>query len=276
MRPQALTRGLLPLLLLASLAGCSSEDGTPGRGSLEALELPWSLTGCRFAVVLVEVPAERVAAHVPEGFRVMSVAEAIGGEPGLGAGAPSPNGDGNFGVEAFQCDEGQGLDGTVAGLSYGSYVTAVEPPAELRRNVDLHFVKWDTLVPDEPRRLLLQQYGLLVRAGSAVVALGPAQGSLASYTATLDFGGEETLELAGNSLAPREDFTFVEYTRTPRGLATWSSTLDVSQGGSGPHTVVVPEGGKATDVVGRGEHRAFGFAGVADVTGGLIEAPAVP
>ena len=270
-----------PALLLATLlasvafAGCSTDDGTPERGGpLPALSLPWSLTDCRFAVILVDVPAERVQPHVPEGFRVLSVAEVgLGGDP---APVPDPAGGGNFGLEVFQCDSGQGLDGPAEGLSYGSYFTAVEPPADLRRDVDYHFVKWDTLVPDTPRRVLLQGYGLPVRDGLGTVETEVLQGPLTSHTGTLDFFGEETVTFEGQSLAPQEPVTFVEYTRTSTGLAAWSTTMEFTAGGPGPQTVVVPSAGKATDVLGSGMHRGIGYSGIATFSGGLIEAPAQP
>lgn len=270
----------LALLLCLSFtavafAGCSGDDGTPERGGpLPALSLPWSLTGCRFAVILIDVPAERVQPHVPEGFRVLSVAEVgLGGEAGPVADAA---GGGNFGIEVFQCESGQGLDGPVDGLSYGSYFTAVEPPAGLRRDVSYHFVKWDTLVPDAPRRALLQEYGLPVRDGSGTVETDVTQGSLTSYTGTLDFLGEETVTFEGASLAPQEPVTFVEYMRTATGLAAWSTTMEFASGGPGPQAVVVPSAGKAADVVGSGTHRGIGYSGIAAFSGGLLEVPGQP
>jgi hypothetical protein len=265
------------ILVMLPLAGCSGlslgEEEDPPT-ALPALALPWGLTDCRFGVVLLDVPAAIVQAHVPEGFRVLSLAE-VGVEGNTGQDIPQdPNGGGNFGIEVFQCDEGLGLDGPVEGLSYGSYFTAVEPPAELRRDVTFHFVKWDTLVPDAPRRALLQSYGLPVREGSATVTHSLTQGALTSYTGTLDFGGEETITFEGSSLAPQQPFTFVEFQRTPNGLATWSTTGAIAVGGVGPQTVTVPEAGLANDVVGAGVLRGIGFAGVATFSNGLIEAPA--
>ncbi len=143
----------------------------------------------------------------------------------------------------------------------------------MRRDVTFHFVKWDTLVPDEPRRNVLQSYGLTVREGTATVEQPFLQGPLSSYTGTLDFGGEETLTFEGSSLAPQDPVTFVEYMVTPNGLAAWSTTVEILAGGVGPQTVIVPSAGKAADIVGSGTHRGVGFAGLANFAGGLIEAP---
>lgn len=262
------------LVAAAGFGGCLERlDGNGDAEPLDDLRMPWGLTGCRFGVALIDVPAEVVAAYIPDGFRSLSVAEVgIGGNTGRQV--PNPTDGGNFGVEVFQCDEGVGLDGAaVQGMMYGSYFTAVEPPPALRRDVTFHFVKWDTLVPDEPRRGLLQSYGLNVRSGTASVGQPVLQGSLSSYSGTLDFGGEETLTFEGSSLAPQESVTFVEYMVTPHGLAAWSTTVEVVAGGVGPQSVVVPSAGKATDILGAGTHRGVGFAGIANFAGGLIEAP---
>lgn len=275
-------RPVVPAMLLAllSLSGCSGlfgDDQAAQGPRLPALELDWSLTRCEFGVAILDVPAEVVAAYVPEGFRILSVAEvgALGG--GAPASPPNPTGGGNFGVEVFECEEGRGLDGPIAGLTYGSYFTAVEPPADLRRDVDLHFVKWDTLVPDAPRRALLQSYGLPVREGQASVQATPVQDSIASYTGTLDFGGEETLGFEGSSLVPQRTVSFVEFMPTAGGFAEWSTTAEILSGGVGPQTVFVPSAGRATDILGgSGEYRGVGFSGVATFSAGLLKVPAQP
>lgn len=275
---------ITPLFLVAmALAGCadgkpsiSTPDGLTPASALPALELAWGLTGCRFGVALIDVPAADVQPFVPEGFRILSVAE-VGVEPNAPMDVPNPRGDGNFGIELFQCDEGVGLDGTVVpAIVYGSFFTAVEPPMELRRDVDFHFVKWDTLVPDEPRRELLQSYGMPVRNGTASVTQRLGQGSVSSYAGTLTFEGGESYTFQGASALPQAGVTFVEYMVTPGGLAAWSTTVEFLVGGVGPQTVTVPAGSFAAEVLGSGTFRGAGFAGIANFAGGLIQVPAQP
>lgn len=268
------------VLVLVALAGCNGRgsDGPDGP-RLPALELDWSLTRCRFGVVLVEVPADIVAIYVPDGFRVLSLGEVGAQANGAPVPPPNPTGGGNLGIEAFQCEEGRGLDGPVAGLAYGSYFTAVEPPEDLRRDVDLHFVKWDTLVPDPERRALLQSYGLTVREGTATVETTLVDGVdfVASQSGSLDFGGEESLLLEGSSLSPQGMLTFVEFMQTPGGLAEWSTTASIEAGGFGPQSVTVPSAGKAADILGEpGVYRGVGFAGIATFSDGLIRVPTQP
>ena len=280
-RPPSALAVVAATLLGMSLAGClgSEGDGADEGPRLPALEMDWSLTRCEFGVALFDVPVEVVTAYVPEGFRVLSVAEVGALANGAPLAPPNPTEGGNFGIEVFDCEEGRGLDGPVQGLGYGSYFTAVEPPADLRRDVDLHFVKWDTLVPDAPRRALLQSYGLPVREGSATVetTFVPGAGSLTSYTGTLDFGGEETLTFEGASLVPQGTVTFVEFMPTAGGMAEWSTSAQITSGGVGPQTVTVPSAGRATDILGgSGVYRGVGFSGIATFADGLIRVPAQP
>src|SRR5688572_25765079 len=132
MRLQVLLALALSTLALAGCSGSDDAEATAAvtSGGLPARELPWTLTNCRFAAFVLGVPAAAVEPFVPDGFTVQSAPQvAIGGQTGLPV--PNPVDDGNLGIEAFECDEGMGLDGPVAGMTYASFFVGVEPPADL-------------------------------------------------------------------------------------------------------------------------------------------------
>lgn len=258
-----------------SLAGCASDAPEPDATAetLPALHLPWSMTGCRFAVLVLGVPASAVEPYVPQGFRVQSVAEvAIGGQTGLPV--PNPAADGNFGIEAFQCDEGTGLNGMVPGMTYASFFAGVEPPEELRRDVANHFVKWDVLVPDAPRRELLASYGVPARNGTAVMAADVVGGLVAELSGSFAAEGMGSFGLDARAGIPLPECSFAEFQPLASGaLATWTMECAVVSGGGAVGTVTVPADSWAAKVVGPGAHQGGGFAGIVDFSEGRIELP---
>lgn len=273
-------------LLLAGvvLAGCSGRappaDDGPALPALPARELPWSMQGCTFVAAVLQVPVSVVAPFVPPGFRVMHAAEfALEGASGQGLPTPPTGGDdGNIGVEAFQCADGAGLDGEVVpGLTYASFYTGVEPPAELRRDTPFHFVKWDVLIPDQARNQLLASYGVPVHNGTATASLGLiGQQSLAQVTASTDFGfGPFTFDAKALAPFPDDRCGFVEFTPVPTGFVEWTMACHFVTGGVGPLTVDVPVGSWFADAIGAGSHDGLGFIGVVDFAQGSIKLPAV-
>lgn len=267
----------ISLLLLTILSGCSGQQppsgGEPLVG-LPALSIPWGLSDCDFAVILVDVPAADVAHLVPEGFRVQSVAEvALGGQTGQPV--PNPRNDGNLGLELFRCADGTGLPNeTLDGVSYASIFIGVEPPADLRRDVDNHFVKLETLVPDDARRELLAAYGLPVVDGDASFPLSSDTAGYA-YQGDLEMNGTR-YQFQGVGLAPLSSTTFAEFTQTPHGLAVWSMEYGLASGGGGAQSVTVPAGSRAAGILGAGTHYGGGFAGRGTFHSGMLELPAVP
>lgn len=270
-------RTIFAALLALALAGCATtpdaEPSPEDPGAEEARVLPWSMAGCRFGVALIEVPASAVQPFVPEGFRVLSVAE-TGAEGQAGVDLPNPRADGNLGFELFECDSGLGLDNaTVSPMAYVSIFAGVEPPEDLRRDVQNHFVKWDVVIPDEARRLALAAAGLPVHAGNATVSTQVAGGAATSYTgrATIDGIGEFAFE--GSSAAPLPDGAFVEYTQTPDGLVAWNMAYSLTNGGAGPQTVTIPDGAWFNEILPAGTYEGFGFSGIAEFHTGTIALP---
>ncbi|HUR61429.1 MAG TPA: hypothetical protein VM286_03580 [Candidatus Thermoplasmatota archaeon] len=279
---------LAALLGFLLLAGCLSPPASiPTTPSvpvpavvLPARDLAWNMQGCVFVAAVLQVPAALVQPLVPPGFRVMHAAEfALEGASSQPVPTPpAPDGkDGNIGVEAFQCESGSGLNGSVPGMTYASFYTGVEPPASLKvAGTPFYFVKWDTLVPDLPRQDLLRSYGLPVHNGTATASLGVAQQSLAKVQATLDFGSRGAYSFDATALTPFPDDRcgLIEYTQVPAGLARWDMKCSFKQGGVGPLTVNVPASSWLGKITGGGAQQGLGFIGRVDFHTGMLHLPA--
>ena len=266
----------LSLLILMVMSGCSGQapPADDPLAGLPALTIPWGLNDCDFGVILIDVPATNVAHLVPAGFRVQSVAEvAIGGQTGQPV--PNPRNDGNLGLEIFRCGSGTGLPNeTLDGVSYASIFVGVEPLAALRRDVSNHFVKLETLVPDDARRELLAAYGLPVVDGEASFALSSDVAGYV-YQGDLDMNGTR-YQFQGTGVATLSAGSFAEFTQTPHGLAVWSVEYELASGGGGAQSVTIPAGSMPAEILGAGTFYGGGFAGRGTFHSGMLELPAVP
>lgn len=261
------------------LSGCSggasdAEEGDEGDADegLPGLTIPWSLTDCRFGVAIVAAPGAIVSQYLPPGFRTLSLAQLANPS------APNPNGEGNVGVELFDCASGSGLAGEeIPGMVYASYFSAVEPPAALLEDADFYFVKWDVLIPDEARRTLLMSYYVPASGGEVTFSQEPELGSMAGHAGTVAWdthGSTDTL--AGTGVAEQSAGSFVEFTSTPGGLAVWRMNFTWSGGGLGPQTVMVGSGGLAAQLIGTQPKAGIGYSGVATFSGGSLVLPPQP
>lgn len=277
MRRDLVLAPTLPVILALLAAGCvtpSPATPTPTpEAAAGASALPWTLTTCKFGVAILEVPASAVAPFVPDGFRVQSSAE-VAAEGQAGQDVPNPRGDGNIGFEVFECLEGAGLGENVTPMVYASVFTGVEPPADLRRDVENHFVKWDVLIPDEPRRELLGARGIPVHAGTASISMETfAAGQLTAYEGTLQIEGIGDFSFSGRTAAPLPDGAFAEYTQTPDGLVEWSMKYRLTSGGAGPQSVTIPDGAWFNEILPAGSYDGAGFSGVIEFYEGSITFP---
>lgn len=234
-------------LLVLALAGCVAQppDGPAAEG--ESSVLPWGLTACRYLVGWAPVEEARLRPFLPEGFEPDPFGP-IGSRTLEG----TPAARALFGLEAFACASGVGLNGTpVEGMAYGSYWTSVTPPEALRVDgVDLYTVRWDTLIPDADRRAFLAAAGLPARNGT--VAFGDAPVG-ASATYEMEGIGASTLRLdAPRTQAAPSGGVLMEFTPTDRGLAVWRSDFAWDGGSftSGFGRVTAPAGSWAAEVLG--------------------------
>ncbi len=247
-------RGLWALLILtASLAGCLGADPDPSGDQAPPVDatasprdvVPWDLVDCTALVWFVPADAGAVAARLPDGFTPRGVI----GLPG--AQAP-PGADAYLGFEAFTCASGQGLDGAVEGMTYATVFTSVVPPEDLAvEGVDgQHYYKWHVLVPDPPRRGVLQGAGLPVADGSVTVE--ETAPGVWSATATLDGLGTFSLQgpADGEPQPSGGAIPFAEFTAADGGVATWRATASDIARASGAGTWTVPEGSWMADVLG--------------------------
>lgn len=255
--PRPARRRLAPLVLVAvltPLAGCAApgsgpapdadaQDGTGG-----ALVVPWDLVECAFVAFGVAVDPDRLAPYMPEGFTAST---------GNRVPLPVPVDAARsafLGLEAFECRSGRGLEGPVDALDYGSFFTFATPPEALANgSIEQYYVKWDTLVPDEPRRDALAARGLPARAGEATVTLEEtAQGVRLGATLALKGVGGFTITGAGARRGASSGFEFVEYMPAEDGtLAAWHGhAQDRDAVAAGAGTLQVEPGTWIADVMG--------------------------
>lgn len=246
------------LVALASLlAGCALDPRQLAPPEPAETILPWGLAGCSFVVAVVPVPAGRLADRMPPGFRPLSPTE---------IGLPDdPRGDGNLGIEAWRCNDGVGHNESVElhDVPYGAVFSFVEAPEHLRDNESrFHFVKWDTLVPDEERRLLLERHGLPALNGTAEFRRFQDVAGRLLLDVGLELNGTYSFDGAAGAPAEGMDaFAFTEFTPTPHGLARWRTDVTAAQVLSGGGGFVSVPAGYARDVLGADRVQAYLLAG---------------
>lgn len=248
--------------LVPLLAGCTLDPRQLAPPEPTETVMPWGLAGCSFVIAVVPVPASRLADRIPAGFRVLGPTE---------VGLPDdPRGDGNLGIEAWRCNDGVGHNASVElhDVAYGAVFSFVEPPEDLRDNESLyHFVKWDTLVPDDERRLILERHGLPVLNGTNEFRRFQDVGGRILLDVGLELNG--TFAFSGTAAGPVDGmgaFSFTEFTPTPHGLARWRTNVTTPHIVSGAGFLSVPPG-FVRDVVGADRVQAYLLAG----NGGAFE-----
>lgn len=257
---------LLALALLAAgVAGCLGTQEDPGDVGNEtggeagdedqATTIPWGLENCRTVVAVVPVDADTLADELPEGFEPVSPEEAFG--------LPDdPRGDGALGFETFECERGTVPGGFVSGLAYGAVFAPVQAPdAAEHPPADLVFYKWDTLVPDEPRRERLQGAGLPAVDGHTDLAGLEAVGDGHVFDVSLTLGNA-AFGFSGMANQPAEDFRegfpFVELQQGLDGLATWAClSNEAPDANQGTGTLDLAADHWTSDVVGSESTQAY-------------------
>lgn len=217
-----------------------SPDGE-GTGPL-AEALAWGLTDCSFVVAYAPVAPDRLAPYLPPGFSP---------SPYTAAG-PAPLGAA-LGLEAFRCSEGVGLEGPVPDLQYGSLFSAVVPPDSMRiEGVTNYYVKWDVLIPDDPRREALLRLGVPARDGEVLQDATPAPNGLTVWDATLSMEGFGTVVFSAAIQAETlsSEFSFVEFSETPSGFVAWKGIASGQRIARGYGEIEVPAGSWAEEVIG--------------------------
>ncbi len=247
------------ILALALLAGCISEDEPDdaqtigGHAAPAVQELAWGLSDCQMAIAIVPVPADAVQPHLAEGFTA-AVPDAIRAML-----PPDPRMEGILGIEAFSCAAGEGLNGTIADITYGSIWTGVEAPANATGpKASLTFYKWDTLVPDDERREVLGAAGLPVHAGG--VSLDPWATTPVGLAMDMSFRMDDVgaFRIAGAGLAPTTfagDFT--EYQPGDAGHAIWYTNTSAGAAYGGAGYVELAPGSVAEQIVGSARAQAY-------------------
>jgi hypothetical protein len=191
-------------LSTSSTTPASSNGSTP-------TEIPWEILGCRFAYAQPAANAAAVAAMLPEGF---PLAQPIGPRVLVG-------------FEVNECASGTGLDGVVMPQTYVSFWVGVQPPSGMGEEGAAHFVNFDVLVQDQPRRDLLRSWGTPAHDGS-VTWSAPADGAI-----RIDYELEEvgTFAISAAGASPRTGMpgTFDQWTPGTGGLTYWRTDFEATQ-----------------------------------------------
>jgi hypothetical protein len=169
--------------------------------------LPWAITDCRFLVAFLDAPAASVQPFLPPGFT-------------------AAGGLGSVGFEVHECARGSGLNGTVERLAYGAMWGAVTAPEAYRDPATggQDYFKWTVLVPDAPRRALLQEHGVSARDGATSVRPGAAPGSWDAVMRMEGLGTFAVTAAGTPSERPMADLPFREFTNATGGPAVWRAT----------------------------------------------------
>ncbi|HWG90237.1 MAG TPA: hypothetical protein VNZ52_05235 [Candidatus Thermoplasmatota archaeon] len=180
-----------------------------------------------------------------------------------------------MGLEAFECESGVGLNGTVAPMAYGSFWTAALPPEPLREENTVYTVRWDTLVPDADRRAVLLEAGMPARAGTASVGRSAtSEPGLVEASYTFEGVGTITMRGAvGRDVGAVTDLKLVEFTPTERGLGIWRANWTATDYFAGNGVATVPAGSLPALVAGRTEFPITLTTGVWTFTEGTLTLP---
>lgn len=198
--------GMTPSTSSSTTGGVStSSDSGNSTGVGAPDEIPWEILDCRFAYAQPAADAAAVSAMLPEGF---TLAQPVG--PRI-----------LVGFEVNECASGTGLEGTVSPQTYASFWVPVVPPSGLGDPAAAHFVNFDVLVQDAPRRELLQSWGTPAHDG-AITWTSPADGA-ARIEYTLDDVGSFTISVAGAGPRAGGPGTFDQWTPGPQGLTYWKT-----------------------------------------------------
>ncbi len=282
--PTPMHRGsrILATLAVLMLSGClaASEEKTqdpipeipPPLPPVETGPIPWLLTECDAVIAAIPIAASALEPFIPEGFRLLTPEEA--GLP------PGPlRGNSVFGVEAFQCESGTGLEGNLTDVSYGSYFTFVEPPAGLvppGEETDLYFIKWHTLIDDPDLFAELDALGAPVTKGSTKYTRVINMEDPPTFEAILQIESDGTTEFAGSAPADQpesEQISFTEWTAVESGFIRYRIEATWDLLGVGTGTVSFTSQSWAAQLTGRNPDQAYYFAGRLSFTDGLIALP---
>lgn len=262
----------LSILLVAGCADFRGRVEAPPRPEF-AQVLPWEAADCQYAVALIGIDADDIGGRVPEGFRILPVAEI----PNFPV-TQDPR-TGNLGVEMFQCASGTGLNATanLTNLAYGSVFSFVEVPEALRENVTFHFLKWDVLIPDVERRALLVAQGVPAVTGNVTFSrfqdVGPLKGvqgllMLQNDTYALDGVGQP------QGTDAFQNVSFLEFSDVGSGdFVEWRTNLTSTQVLAGSGFVDLSGASWVREVVGSDRPQAYYITGMGSLTNGTISIP---
>jgi hypothetical protein len=236
----------IAMLLALGLAGCSDEPAPPGDAAEPttttaststppsaspdtppAAEGPetiaWEILDCFFIYATPFALASEVEAALPEGFTIAST-----------------GGLTQVGIEANVCTSGQGLNGTIEPAGYGSVWVGVVPPEGQGDAGVGHFVNFDVLIQDEPRRTWMQERGIPARDGSVERSDLPGGGVTVDFT--MDGVGTFAYEVPVAQSAGDAGGTFDQWTPGSEGLTYWITDWQTKGQFVGVGTVDIPAG----------------------------------
>lgn len=259
-------RSVLGALALAALLGFG---GSPVDAHPSSHSIPWSLHDCDVVLATFFLPGAAIQSEMPEGF-VASIVTTTGG--------PTVT---QIGVEMDDCASGAGSEGDVEGMQYATIWAQVQPPSHLRlAGNGGHYVTFGSLVPDDARRTLLQEHGLLdVLDGEIRItredALGIGAGVVVKATTTYENGDTMTITTVTDAARPGGSGggKFVSFTATDPYVSRWRTDWAAHDARQSPGLVQFSPGSRAAALFGTEAIAAQVAVQQWDYTDGKIEFP---
>ncbi len=214
---------VMACLLFIGCAEPPPNDGArmavpPAPPAPTGFSLPWEILDCRFMYAQARADASAVGQHIPEGFTLVEPAQVA--------------------FETNICTGGTGIDDAlVHPMTYTSVWAAVVPPAGWGEDGAFHVVNWDVMVPDAPRRELMQGFGAPVHNGS-VTHTPTVTGFQQAWT--LEELGAFSIEVVGAQELPNAGGTFDQWQPGTRDLTYWKTDWATRSHFQGTGIVSVP------------------------------------
>jgi hypothetical protein len=250
-------RILVPLALLL-LAGCVAPAHAPAPAAPERTSLPWEIRDCFFVYAQPPAKADVVAAWLPPGF---TLAKAAGGRQLVG-------------FEANLCATGTGLDGPVQGQTYASVWASVTPPAGMGNASAAHFVNFDVLVQDAPRRALLQSWGTPAHNGT--LAKTDTAGGGFRVDLAMEGVGAFTITVPLGFAQAAPSGAFDQWTPGGKGLIYWRTDWAAKTQSTATGTLSVDPSSRYAAWFEGATMPAVVTFGTWDYTNGVIQRPPAP
>jgi len=256
---------------MAILGATIATSGTAALAT-QGHTMPWGLHSCKAVVAAVPVSKEAMQKAIDKYLPNHGFEPTV--PPDIASKSPDPRAASYLGLEGVKCSAGIGMNGQrLTNVDWSSVFTFIKKPKEAALNdVDrrYYFVKFATLVNDQPRLDYLARQGVSAQPGNVAFngpLDGPAGPTVASVTfckdactdggkrdiysfkaitainvkTLMDPSGKDTRGVSG---------TFAAFTPARNGLAVWRAHWGEGLAFAGAGSVQMSEGSLGASIVG--------------------------